>query len=114
MWIEKLEENLKEFQILYKKKEAEIKRKERLAYVSMSLANVVSDRPRRKAPNNRKYNDYETGDESSEEDKIIQSKPREYKPRKAQTTRRRRSMSITEESESEGSESSSSSSSSGR
>ena len=106
MLIEKLEENLKDFQVLFKKKEAEIKRKERLAYVSMSLANVVSDRPRRKAPNNKKYNDYETGDESSEEDMI-----KESRPRKAPTRRRRRSMSITEESESEGSSSSSSSSS---
>merc|ERR1711953_485435 len=48
--IERLEENLKEFQVVYKKKEAEIKRKERLAYVTMSLSNVVSERPRRKAP----------------------------------------------------------------
>ena len=59
--IEKLEENLKEFQVLYKKKEAEIKRKERLAYVSMSLSNVVRERPRRKAPSTRKYKDYESG-----------------------------------------------------
>ena len=65
--IEKLDENLKEFQVLYKKKEAEIKRKERLAYVSMSLSNVVTVRPRRKAHASRKYKDYESGDETSEE-----------------------------------------------
>merc|ERR1719189_2834367 len=64
--IERLEENLKEFQVVYKKKEAEIKRKERLAYVTMSLSNVVSERPRRKAPSNRKYKDYDSAAEESE------------------------------------------------
>ena len=39
--IEGLETKLKAFETLYKSKEAEIKRRERLAFVSMSLSNII-------------------------------------------------------------------------
>ena len=39
--IEGLETNLKAYEALYKSKEAEIKRRERLAFVSMSLSNII-------------------------------------------------------------------------
>ena len=109
--IERLEENLKEFQVVYKKKEAEIKRKERLAYVTMSLSNVVSERPRRKAPSNRKYKDYDSGGEESSDEGMDTSVPK--RKRKAPANRRYREYhSAAEQSEGESSSSSSSSSSS--
>ena len=109
--IERLEENLKEFQVVYKKKEAEIKRKERLAYVTMSLSNVVSERPRRKAPSNRKYKDYDSGGEESSDEGMDTSAPK--RKRKAPANRRYKEYhSAAEQSEGESSSSSSSSSSS--
>ena len=39
--IEGLEANLKSYAALYKSKEGEIKRRERLAFVSMSLQNII-------------------------------------------------------------------------
>ena len=39
--IEGLEASLKSYEALYKSKEAEIKRRERLAFVSMSLQNII-------------------------------------------------------------------------
>ena len=39
--IEGLEDKLKSYAALYKSKEAEIKRRERLAFVSMSLQNII-------------------------------------------------------------------------
>ena len=109
--IERLEENLKEFQVVYKKKEAEIKRKERLAYVTMSLSNVVSERPRRKTPSNRKYKDYDSGGEESSDEGMDTSVPK--RKRKAPTNRKYKDYhSAAEESEGESSSSSSSSSSS--
>ncbi|XP_059091563.1 remodeling and spacing factor 1-like [Tigriopus californicus] len=70
----KLEENLVSFEVLLKKKDAETKRKERLAFVSMSLSNILppkatssgakkpanktkSENPRRHVPRKRHRSD---------------------------------------------------------
>merc|ERR1712083_422409 len=45
--IEGLEAKLKSYAALYKSKEAEIKRRERLAFVSMSLQNIIPRPPKR-------------------------------------------------------------------
>ena len=39
--VERLQENLKSFELLLKKRDADNKRKERLAFVSLSLSNII-------------------------------------------------------------------------
>lgn len=51
--LEKLEDKLKDFESLLKKKDADLKRKERLAFVSLSLSNIMPESNNRKRAKQR-------------------------------------------------------------
>ena len=77
--LEKLEDNLAAYEKLYKSKEAEIKRKQRLAYVNMSLSNMIPKSTRLKERKDRER------EKESEEEKKPKISAREKRARRRQS-----------------------------
>jgi remodeling and spacing factor 1 len=61
--VERLQENLTSFELLLKKRDADNKRKERLAFVSLSLSNMIPKTAKSSGKNNKSD---EEGDDKQE------------------------------------------------
>ena len=72
--LDKLTANLAEYEALYKRKESDLKRKERLAFVSLSLSNIIPTAERKSAAakkvrsSGKKSSSYNSESESEDED----------------------------------------------